>query len=190
MIASLLAGLESEKACVKYGAAKALRRCSERNPAEIYPYFERFVSLMDGDNTFLRWGSQRILGNLAASDGEGRFEPILDRFLAPISGHELIGAANAIEAAAQVALAKPYLADRIAMQMLKVRRAVYATPECRNVAIGHVLRSMDRFFHLVKQRDPVLRFVKRQLANPRAATRNHAARFLKHASAQEAGVTL
>jgi len=180
MIDELLLGLDSGKPRIRYGAAKALRQCSERNPGQVYPHFDRFVALMEGDNTFLRWGSERILGNLAAVDSDNKFERVLGRFLAPITGHELIGAANAIAAAAQIALAKPHLADQIAAEILKVRRANYATAECRNVAIGHALRSLDQFFQHVRNKRPVLAFARKQMDNPRPASRRHAERFLKH----------
>ena len=91
----------------------------------------------------------------------------------------MVGAANAIAAAANVALAKPHLADRIVKEILKVERASYQRPECRNVAIGHAIKSFDRFFRHVKNRRPVLAFVTRQLDNPRPATRGKAERFLK-----------
>ncbi len=180
MIEELLLGLDSDKPRIRYGAAKALRQCSTQDPAGVYPHFDRFLALMEGDNTFLRWGSERILGNLAAVDRDNKFEDVLDRFLAPISGHEMIGAANVMAAAAQIACAKPHLSDRIAREMLKVSRAAYATPECRNVAIGHALRAFDRFFPLLQNQCPVLAFAKKQLANPRPATRRHAQRFLSH----------
>jgi hypothetical protein len=180
MIDELLLGLDSDQARIRYGAAKALRQSSAESPEQVYPYFDRFLELMEGDNTFLRWGSERILGNLAVVDREGKFERVLDRFLAPISGREMIGAANAIAAAAQIARAKPHLADRIATSLLKVRRARYATAECRNVAIGRALHSLDQFFQYVQNKRPVLAFARQQLDNPRQATRRHAERFLKH----------
>jgi hypothetical protein len=94
-------------------------------------------------------------------------------------GREMIGAANAIVAAANIALAKPHLADRIVKEILKVERASYQRPECRNVAIGHAIKSFDRCFRHVGNKRPVLAFVKRQLENPRPATRRKAERFLK-----------
>jgi hypothetical protein len=122
---------------VKYGAAKRLRLLSETSPEKLYSRFDMFFGLFQGENTFLRWGATRILGNLAAVDRDGKLEQVFDRFFAPIRGCELIGAANVIAAAGQIALAKPHLADRIAVEILKVDRASYRTPECRNVAIGH-----------------------------------------------------
>jgi hypothetical protein len=47
------------------------------------------------------------------------------------------------------------------------------------VAIGHAIKSFDRFFRHVGNQRPVLAFVKRQLENPRPATRRKAERFLQ-----------
>lgn len=175
----LIAGLASATARVKYGSAKALRLLSEQAPDLLYPRFDFFVHLLHGDNTILRWNSTHILANLAAADREDKLEKVLDQYFAPISGRELIGAANAIGGASKIALAKPRLADRIAEEILKVRRATYATRECRNVAIGHAIQALDRFFsHVVNQR-PAIAFVRKQMANPRQATRRKAEKFLK-----------
>jgi len=183
-IGRLFERLESEKADVKYGAAKALRQISEERPEDLYPHFDDFLRLFEGENTILRWGATRILGNLAAVDGEDRLEKVFDRYFAPISGHEMIGAANVIVAAAQIAAAKPKLTGRIAREILKVEQAAYRTPECRNVAIGHAIKSFDRMFQSIEDRKQVLEFVARQLDNPRQATRRKAERFIKRWGSQ------
>ncbi len=182
-IPALMEDLKAEAARVKYGSAKVLRQISEESPELLYPRFDDFVQMFEGDNTILRWNATRILGNLAASDCGHKFEKIFERFFAPIMGHELIGAANVIVAAAQVAMAKPHLADRIAGEILKVEGAGYRTAECRNVAIGHAIRSLDQFFPQIRDRRPVLEFVARQLDNRRPATRHKAERFLKKRAA-------
>lgn len=176
---ALVAGLDSPTARVRYGSLKALKLMSEQAPELLYPRFDFFVRLLDSDNAFMRWDSTRILGNLAAADRDNKVEKVLDKCLAPVLGHRMIGAANAIGAAAKIALAKPRLAGRIATKILAVERASYATAECRNVAIGHAIKSFDEFFPLVKNKRPVLEFVRRQLANTRPATRKKAERFLK-----------
>jgi hypothetical protein len=178
-IDALFEGLASPTPRLRYGAAKALKMVSEQAPDLLYPRWDPLLCLLENDNAFLRWGSTQILGNLAAVDREDRLDPVLDRFLAPISGPEMIGAANAIAAAANIALAKPHLAERIVKEILKVERASYRTPECRHVAIGHAITSVDKFMDHVGKRRPVLAFVTRQLDNPRPATRKKAEKFLK-----------
>jgi hypothetical protein len=95
----------------------------------------------------------------------------------------MIGAAAAIRGAATIALAKPHLADRLARAILGVRRAVYEREECHNVAIGHAIESLERFFEGIADKKAVVEFVRAQRENPRPATRRKALRFLgKHAS--------
>lgn len=170
-------GLASPQARTKYGSAKQLCRLSEQDPGLLYPRFDFFAHLMEGETRILRWNSSRILGHLASVDSEGRIDKLLNRFLAPIAGNELIAAANAIQGAADIAVAKPHLADRIAREIVKVSHAHYATPECRNVASGHAIQALDRFFEHIQKKAPVLAFVESQLKNPRPATRKKAEKF-------------
>jgi hypothetical protein len=179
LLETLLAAVSSGTARVKFGAIKALRILSERAPDLIYPHFDFFARLLQHKNSILRWNAMLILGNLAAVDGEQRTERIMDEYLAPISGPRLIDAANTMRGATAIATAKPQLADQIAARVLKVERANYATPECRNVAIGHAIRSFDRLFPILAGKRTVQRFVSRQTGNPRNATRKKAERFLR-----------
>ena len=174
---TLCDGLASPQARTKFGSAKELRRLSEQDPGLLYPRFDFFARLLESENHVLRWDSTRILGHLARVDSECRIDRLLDRYLAPIAGHELIAAANAIQGAADIALAKPHLADRIAREILKVGHARYATPECRHVAAGHAIRALDRFFEHIPNKAPVLAFVESQFASPRPATRKKAEKF-------------
>ncbi len=120
-----------------------------------------------------------ILGNLAPVDGKRKLDQMIDEYLAPISGHRMIDAANTMRGAAVIALAKPYLADQIASRILKVERATYQTPECRNVAIGHAINSLGRLFPMVAKKRVIQLFVSRQVDNSRAATRRKAEEFLR-----------
>jgi hypothetical protein len=184
---ALCEGLADASPRVKYGSAKGLLQLSEEAPAALYPRFDLFARLLDGENTILRWNATRILGNLAPADREGKIENMFDHFFAPILGKEMIGAANTMQAGATIALAKPHLAGRIAAEILKVGRARYATPECRNFAMGHAIQALDRFFHIVPEKKRVLAFVRRQLANIRPATRRKAEKFLKKWQQENAG---
>lgn len=178
-IQSVLEGLDAEDARTRYGCAKVLRIIGERQPAVLYPHFDFFVGLLGGDNKILQWNSAWILADLAPVDSQRKFDQIFDRYFAPISGPVMITAANLIGAAARIAEARPELAGRIAAELRRVEKAEYQTPECRNIAIGHAIQSFDRFFHLIKEKEPVIRLIKRQLENSRPATRKKAERFLR-----------
>jgi len=158
-----------------------LRLVSQKCPAILYPHFGFFAGQLDVDNNFLKWDAARIIANLAAVDSKEKLKPILNRYLRPIGGPVMITAATVIAGAATIALARPELAGRLARAVLKVERAKYQTAECLNVAIGHAIESLNRFFDLlgVKEKGVLVGFVRRQLANRRNAVRKKAAAFLK-----------
>jgi hypothetical protein len=179
LLEAVIAGLGSDKAPTKFGAAKALMILSEQAPELLYPHFDFLARLLKHQNSIFRWNATLVLGNLAVVDREKKLERMLDAYLAPISGPDMISAGNVIRGAAAIAVAKPQLADAIARGILKVARASYATPECRNVAIGHAIGALARFFPAIGDKRPVQLFVRRQLNNSRRATRTKAERFLK-----------
>jgi hypothetical protein len=178
-IVRLISGLAAKKARTKYGCSKTLRILAERRPDLLYPRFAFFAKLIESDNTFLKWDAIRIVASLAAVDTEGKFERIFRKYFRPIAGPVMITAAHSIAGGGRIALARPLLSDRIATELLKVEGASYATAECLNVALGHAIGSVDRFFGQLRRKKRVLDFVRRQLANSRPATRKKAERFLR-----------
>ena len=185
LIPSLLAGVASPRASVRFRSSKALMLQAEESPELLYPHIDFFLKLLDSPNSILRWNATCTLARLAPVDRANKLEAALDKYLSPIPGPQMIGAAAAMHGAAAIALAKPHLADRLARAILGVRRAVYEREECRNVAIGHAIESLELFFEGIGDKPAVLRFVSAQRDNPRPATGRKALHFLaKHASAR------
>src|SRR5437870_1273318 len=143
-VAGLLARLGSGEARVKFAASKALRELSQPEPELLYPHFEVFAGLLRHENNILQWNATLTLANLARVDREGKLDRMLDAYLAPIAGPVMITAANVIKGATVIAVAKPYLAERIAAHLMRVEKAGYATPDCLNVAIGHALQALEK----------------------------------------------
>jgi hypothetical protein len=183
-IAVLVEALKVERRAVKFSYEKVLRLVSERRPELIYPYFDVFVTLLDSDNSFLKWGAIMTVANLTAVDKEKMFESIFRKYYAPISGPAMVTAANIIGGSAKIALAKPELTQRITREILKVEKAKYEnkgapSPECRNVAIGQAIDAFDGFFHQIDDKAKVIAFVKQQLKNSRHQVVKKAERFLR-----------
>jgi len=179
LLAQILDGLSADRAAVRYGCLKVLRTISEREPAILYPEIKRFFLLLDSEQKILRWGAILIVGNLAAVDAKGKINRILEKYLAPIPGPDLITACNVVGGAAEIALAKPRLADRIVDEILKVEKGRYPTKECRNVAAAQAIETLSRLFGKTKRKRRVVAFVKRHLTNSRPGTRKKAERFVK-----------
>jgi hypothetical protein len=179
LIAEVLAGITAKRAAVKFGSSKALRILSERVPQLLYPHFDIFAAQLRHDNQILKWNATLTLANLARVDCDGKIEAVLEEYLALISGPNMIAAANAIRGAAIIAIAKPHLVRRILLSIMRVERAEYATPECRNVAIGHALQALEHIADLLPDQQALRLFAARQLGNPRPATSARARKFLK-----------
>jgi hypothetical protein len=178
-IPAIINAVDSSSARGRFAAAKVLRLVSERAPHRLYRHYEALLAILDSDNAILRWNAIQIIANLAPVDHQERIERMLDRFLHPIYEDEMIGAANCVQAGARIAVAKPHLADRIAQHILSVEHAVYKTPECRNVAIGHAIVALDQFLREIRKQDDVIAFVRRQLSNSRSGTKKKAEAFLR-----------
>ena len=174
-----MAATASQDPPVKFGAAKALWLLAEAEPALLYPHFDFFVNQLDSPNGVFRWNAARTLACLAPVDTQNRIEPMLDKYLSVIPGPNLIDAANVVGFAWKIARAKPSLAGRIARAILGVSQAQYKTDECLNVAAGHALQSLGRFFELIEDKAAVIAFAREQLDSTRPATRRKAEEFLK-----------
>jgi hypothetical protein len=156
LIQSLVAGVASPRASVRFRSSKALALLAEESPELLYPRFDFFLKQLDSPNSILRWNATRALASLASADRGNKLEAALDKYLSPIPGPQMIGAAAAIRGAATIALAKPHLAERLARAILGVRRAVYEREECHNVAIGHTIESLERFFEGIADKKAVV----------------------------------
>jgi hypothetical protein len=178
-IASLFDGLEDRTASVKYACLKRLQALSETNPAALYPEWDRLAGLLDGDNDILRWGAILCLARLTVVDVDFKIDGLLERLLKYIDGPALVTAANTIKAAGIIAQAQPRLAERLAEAVMRVERAVYKTPECRNVAISHAVDALTVIVPLLSNPASAMEFVSRQTDNPRNAVRRKSLIFLR-----------
>lgn len=183
-IPCLFDGLNAQKANIRYGSEKVLRRISEERPELVYPHFDRFIELLVGENKFMKWGGIVTIANLAVVDSEKRIEQIFDRYFAPIGGPVMVTAAKIIGSAARIAKAKPDLTDRIVTEILKVETAKYLmhgkrSPECNNVACSHAVDTFTEIYDQIRDKKRVRDFVGRQLRSSRPAVRKKAEIFFK-----------
>lgn len=178
LIAEVVEGLGHNKAALKYGCGKVLRIISQKRPQALYEHIDVFIELLDSDKNIMKWEAIHLIGNLAAVDDEKKIDTILDKYLSPISGPIMITAANVISGAGKIASAKPYLAERIAVELLQVECAKYQTIECRNIALGHAIESFDRFFDYIQDKDKVIELIEKQVTNTRNSTKKKAEIFL------------
>jgi hypothetical protein len=175
----LISGLQASEARIKFGSNKVLILISEKNPAVLYPKLDFFISLLDNENNFLKWGAIEIIANLCKVDSAHHFENIFAKYISPIHGHHMITAANTIKAANKIAGIKHNLAEKIAEEILSVENADYEATECNNIVIGQAIATLNNLFPQLKSKKPVFEFVQRQLKNKRPATKKKAESFIR-----------
>ena len=179
LLKHLFTGMQARPARIKYPCCKVIRKISEKKPQMLYPQIDFFIELLDHEKNVMQWEGIHVIGNLASVDTENKIEKIFDKFFAPITGPVMITAANVVAAAAKIAQAQPQLQDKITKEILKVEKAKYQTPECRNVVLGKAVDTFDQFFDQIKDPKPVVKLIKKQLKNTRNSTKIKAEKFLK-----------
>ena len=80
---AIINGLGADTARVKYSCAKALRIIGETRPDVLYPRFDFFVALLNGDNKILQWEALLVLSHLVGVDTENRFAAVFDKYFSP-----------------------------------------------------------------------------------------------------------
>lgn len=174
---------QSDKPKIKYGCAKLAITLSEKKPKMIYPHLDLFIKLLDGENRILKWTAIRVIGNLSQADAKGKINQLMPRLIQFVHDQEMITAANAIKALGVIAHNKPRLKQKIFNEFLKVGKNNYylkgqLSPECRNVALGHVINVFSEYKDELKEQKSIVRFLKRQTGNTRPTVRKRAKELL------------
>jgi hypothetical protein len=182
LLPTLLTGLSSPKAAIRYGCAKILMDLCAEYPEKLYPYIDNFVALLGSKYRILTWNAMAIIANLAKVDKEQKFDAVFDRYYGFLNGEYMVTVANVVGNSGKIALAKPYLVPKITEKLLTVENlsvTPHLTEECKRVIAEHAIGAFDLFFDKIKQKEKVLAFVERQLNSSRSTLRVQAENFLK-----------
>jgi hypothetical protein len=182
LVPEVLSGTSSPKATVRYGCGKVLMDLSERQPEAVYPYMDRVIELLDSKYRILTWNALAIIANLATVDEERKFDKIFDKYYGFLNDEYMVTVANTVGNSAKIALAKPYLAQRITAELLKVENlklTPHLTEECKRVIAEHAIKTFNAFFEEIEDKEQVLSFAEKHLESPRASLRREAQSFVK-----------
>jgi len=182
LLSTVLDGVSSPKAAVRYGCASVLMDLSQAYPEKLYPHMDSFIALLDSKYRILTWNALAIIANLARVDDNRKFDAIFTKYYSFLNDEYMITVANVVGYSGKIALAKPYLTQRIADELLKVRRistTPHLTEECKRVIAEKAIESFDVFFNQIDNRKKVVDFVKSQLNSPRKTLKIKAENFLR-----------
>jgi hypothetical protein len=178
----MLNGVSSSKAAVRYGCAKVLMDLSEEQPERLYPYMDSFTALFDSRYRILVWNAMAIIANLARVDRDKKFDKIFDKYYGFLNDPYMVTVANVVGNSCKIAVAKPYLVEKITSELLKVENVStnpHLTAECKRVIAEKATEYFDAFFDRIEAKDEVISFVKRYKNSSRKSLKAKAESFLK-----------
>lgn len=182
LLPEILDGVSSSKATVRYGCASVLMNLSQKYPEKLYPHMDSIIALLESKHRILTWNAMAIIANLTTVDKDKKFDAIFPKYYGFLNDEYMVTVANVVGHSGKIALAKPYLAQRIADELLKVEKistTPHLTEECKRVIAEKAIESFNMFFDRIHAKKNVVAFAKRQLNSPRKTLRTKAENFLK-----------
>jgi len=182
MLPEVLNGIYSSKATIRYGCAKVLMDLSEEQPEKLYPYMDSFISLLGSKHRILTWNAMAIIANLAKVDNDKKFDAVFDKYYSFLNDEYMVTVANVVGSSGKIALAKPYLIQKITNELLKIANlstTPHLTEECKIVITEKAIKSFDLFFDRIEAKEKVISFVKKNLDSSRKTLKMEAENFLK-----------
>jgi hypothetical protein len=183
MLPEILNGVFSSKAAIRYSCAKVLMDLSEEYPEKLYPYIDSFTDLLNSKYRILVWNAIAILANLTKVDVDKKFDAIFGEFYSLLNNEYMVTVANVVGHSGKIALAKPYLINKITNELLKVENistTPHLTEECKRVISEKAIKSFNLFFAKIdhKEKEKIISFVAKHLNSPRKTLRIEAEAFL------------
>lgn len=187
LIPMLFEIVETDPSALKFRAEKVIRALSEQEAGLLYPYFERMAALTASKNAFIKWGFIQSLPNLLAVDDGGKWHAAHAGYMANLQSAEVVTYNSAVGGLGKLIAKYPQYEQEILPILLEVNqhRFLYkgeCSPECVNVAKGHILDCFALLYTQSSLKEEMLSFARANLDNPRKQVRLKAARFLKEYS--------
>jgi hypothetical protein len=182
LIHDIIEGVSSSKATIRYSCAKILMDLSKEKPEKLYDHMDFFINLLDSKYRILTWNAIITLAYLTRIDKMKKFDKIFDKYFSLLNNDYMVTVANIVGNASIIALAKPYLTNRITNELLrvdKIKITPHLTEECKRVIAEKTIISFDEFFKNIEDKEKVVSFVKKYTNSSRKTLKNEAEKFLK-----------
>ena len=182
LVPQLLVGTVSPKATIRYGSASVLVDLTEKHPDKLYQYMNNFVGLLDSKHRILTWNALAAIANLTAVDTDCKFDTIFDKYYSFLGNKYMVAVANVVANSAIIVSNKPYLADRITSELLKVQDlkiTLHLTDECKLVIAEHTIRTFNTLIRYTQNKASLIVFVEKHQNSKRVSLKKEAQNFLK-----------
>jgi hypothetical protein len=177
VLSELLQGILSKKDVIRSNSFRVLLLISEEHPEALFPKWDFFEDLLDGDNNYLKYIAIYLIANLTRVDTEDKFERIFDRYYSILDDERTMTAAHLAANSGKIAKAKPKLRSKITNSLLNIDRTHRGKQ--KELIKGYAIEAFDEYFAEIKDKEKILQFVNNQLESKSPRTRKKAREFLK-----------
>jgi len=170
------------KATVRYSCASTLVELSQKHPDILYPYIDNFVDLLDSKHRILTWNALAAIANLTAMDSDHKFDAIFDKYYNFLANQYMVTVANVVANSARIAANKPYLANKITQELLKVQNlqtTPHLTEECKLVIAEQAIKTFRTIIKLTQDKKDIVAFAQKHQDSARISLKKEAQSFLK-----------
>ena len=182
LLPAVLEGTLSSKATVRYGCGSILVDLSEKYPDRLYPYMNNFIALLTSEHRILTWNALAAIANLTAVDSDRRFDAIFDKYYGFLGNEYMVTVANVVANSAKIITNKPYLADQILAELLKVQNlqvTPHLTEECKLVIAQATIGIFNTLIKYTQNKEALLAFAQKHQNSSRAKLKIEAQNFLR-----------
>jgi hypothetical protein len=182
LLSQILEGTSLSKATIRYGCGSVLVDLSEKHQDNLYPYWDNFIGLLSSKYRILTWNAMAIIANLTTVDVEHKFDEVFNKYYSYLGSDYMVTVSNVVVNSAKIVSNKPYLANRIAAELLKVENlkvTPHLTEECKLVITEQAIKTFNTFLSKVDAKEPVVAFAQKHVNSSRFALRQEAQKFIK-----------
>jgi hypothetical protein len=172
----------SPEASIRYGCASVLMDLTAKHQDLLIPYMDRFVALLDSNYRILTWNSLAAIANLTARDVDRKFDAIFDKYYGFLGSEYMVTLANTVTNSAKIAVNKPYLADTIAAELVKVQKlktTPHLTEESKPIIAQKAIETFKTLIGYTQKKAELIEFAKKHQDSPRFSLKKEAQKFIK-----------
>ncbi len=121
------------------------------------------------------------VANLTAADVDRKFDVVFDKYYGFLDDEYMVTVANVVGNSAKIAENKPYLADRIAAELLRVENlkvTPHLTEECKLVIAEHAIKTFNTLIEYATDKEALIAFAQKHQDSTRLSLKKEAQNFL------------
>lgn len=162
----------------RYNSLRVLKKMGEASPSALYMHWDYLEALLRSSNEPSRYIAVDLLPLLAGADREGKWDGIVDDYIALTRALSLPLAGHAVMGLGLLAAARPAYRGKITAALLSLGKA-RMKEERKALLKAYAIESLGMYFGEAEEKGAIVSFVKGQLKSRSPKGRKAAELFLK-----------